>query len=107
MAIIQRRIFYVKAGKASEVQALNNEFVQLMRSAGLTNGHRMLTDYMSGRSDRVVSEFEADSLGEIEAGMGKLMGDPQTAARLGELGQRIESLVEYAEVEHFSIVSTA
>lgn len=103
LAIIQRRVFHVKTGRANDVIAANQEFVELARGAGFANRHRVLTDYMSGRSDRVVSEIEAASVGEIEAAMGKMMSDPRVLARLGELQHKLESLVEYSEVEHFAI----
>lgn len=103
MAIIQRRVFYVKTGRANEIIATNQEFVSLVREAGISTPHRLLTDYMSGRSDRVISEIEVESVGQIEAALGQMMGNPNLAQRLGELQRRIEDAVEYSEVDHLFI----
>ena len=67
MPIIERRTFYGKVGAGSDlVRGIREEF-EAMRVAGIDVKYRILTDYLSGRSDRVIYEMEAESVGALEA----------------------------------------
>ena len=53
MAIIHRRVFYARIGKAGSLVALMKEADGLMQKAGFSFKSRYLIDILSGRSDRV------------------------------------------------------
>lgn len=58
MAIVHRRIFFAKVGKAEElVQRFEKDNELLAKYGGANWNSRTLTDYWSGRSDRVVVEW--------------------------------------------------
>ncbi|MBI3978286.1 MAG: hypothetical protein HY331_08885 [Chloroflexi bacterium] len=104
MAIIERRVFYAKAGAAEPLVAVLQEgMMKVFAERGYGAKVRVLTDYMSGRSDRVVQEVEVPSIGDIEAVVGKLMADPKAGAELLALQKKIFELVEFSEVEHWAI----
>ena len=99
MAIIHRRTFYAKVGKAS---ALVEKLREFSGAIGLATGSRILTDYQSGRTDRVVWEWEIESIGALEATMSSI-SDPAALAAFTTWERQINELVDYAEVEHWAI----
>ena len=103
MAIIERRIFYGKVGKAGELVEGVLEFFKVLTSAGVDSDIRILTDYQSGRSDRVVYEMEADSIGAIEGLMARLMEEPSLQKAFGELEGKLKDLITHTEVEHWQV----
>ncbi len=103
MAIIQRRIFHAKVGAADPLLAVLREGNQTFESMGFSGKLRLLTDYMSGRSDRVVEEIEANSIGEMEEVFGKVMSNSEVMEKLNALEKRIFELIEYSEVEYWTI----
>lgn len=72
-------------------------------SNGLLAGARILTDYLSGRTDRVVEEFTVENIGEFEGLLAKAVADPAIAAQFGQTEQALFALIEYSEVEHWAI----
>ncbi len=104
MAIIERRIFHGKINSADQLVELMREGNKMMESAGVDPSKtRILTDYLSGRTDRVVWEYEVASLAEMEKLYGSAMSDPAMEEAFGKMMGRITELVEYAEVEHWSV----
>ena len=103
MAIIQRRIFFGNVGTADQLVQHLREGNESLAKYGASFASRILTDYMSGRTDRVAVEWEAQDLGEIDAAMNRAMTDPQGQAFFGQWFQRLAELIYSAEVEHWSV----
>ena len=55
---------------------------------------------MSGRSDRVVAEWEAEKLGDFDAFMERAFADPQAQKEMGPWMEKLNSLIHYAEGEN-------
>ena len=96
MAIVQRRTFYGKVGAGGPLVDHVKELDKLMGSAGADVKLRVLSDYQSGRTDRVVYELEVPdlaALGAVEQGLG---ADPNV---IGAWFQKLTGLIDHAEVE--------
>lgn len=102
MSVIERRVFYGKPGKADKIVEICNEFIELLTSTGSVRSSRVLTDHLSGRTDRVVLETEVDSLAVIEADMQRLGADGQMAARFEESFSRLVDLIDWADVDYWT-----
>ncbi len=63
--ITERRIFQAKIGEAMVVVAKLKEAQPMLEKLGYPVG-RIYTDYFSGRSDRVVWEFDHKDLSDLE-----------------------------------------
>ena len=64
---------------------------------------RVLSDHNSGRTDRIVAEWEVENLGDLEAAMNQAMADPQAQAVFTGWVGKLNELIHYAEVEHWSV----
>ena len=62
MSIIHRRVFFCRIGTADQLVQLFQEAETVMQRLGTEFKTRFLSDYLSGRSDRVVMEWEVNSL---------------------------------------------
>ena len=103
MPFIHRRIFYAKVGSADQLVQHMLEADQAMRRYGTGMKTRILTDHMVGRSDRVVVEWEMDTVGHMDEVMGQLMENPEAAAYFNPWMEKLNSLIHYAEGEIWSI----
>ena len=104
MTVIQRRIFYGKVGTAGQlVEHLREGYERLKQFSGSDLEPRLLTDYMSGRSDRVVTEDEADSVGDIEAAYGRAMAHPEAISWFQPWERKLHELIHYAETESWTV----
>ena len=103
MAIIHRRIFYGKVGSADQLVQLMNEGNETMArfEAGLKA--RVLTDAMTGRSDRVVVEWELEKMEDMDSAMARVMGNPDGAAFFNGMMEKLNGLIEYAEGEFWTV----
>ena len=90
MAIIHRRTFYGKVGSADQLVQLMNEGNEGMARFGACLKARVFTDAMTGRSDRVVVEWEVDNIGDMDSAMARVMGDPDGAAFFQWLDAEVE-----------------
>ncbi len=63
--ITQRRVFQAKPGAPGAVVAKMKEFQAIFTMAGGPHC-RIYTDHLSGHTDRVVWEFDSDSLSALE-----------------------------------------
>ncbi len=102
MAIVHRRVFYAKIGKAGPLVALMKEADALMQKAGISLKSRYLTDFLSGRSDRVVMEWEVDDVNDLATLYGSL-GSPEVQAAFKDWEAQMNAMVDYSEVENWSI----
>ena len=99
MAIIHRRTFYGKVGTADQLVQLMNEGNEAMARFGAGLKARVFTDAMTGRSDRVVVEWELENIGDMDSAMARLMGNPDGAAFFSGWMEKLNGLIEYAEGE--------
>ena len=103
MTIVQRRIFYDRVGMANQLIELIEEGNLMARGVGVAIKPRILSDYQSGRTDRVVMEWEAEGLSELEAVQGELFAYPEGPELMEEFFGRLHQLIEYAEVETWTV----
>ena len=103
MGIVHRRVFIGKVGKAEEIVTVLQEGDKLLQQYGGDFKSRILTDYMSGRTDRVVAEWEVNDLNAIDSAMERVVSDPQAQAAFKTWMERLEGLIHYAEVENWSV----
>ncbi len=104
MAIVHRRVFYAKVGMADQlVKHLQEGYKQLAHFSGVDVKSRLLTDYMSGRSDRVVTEDEADDFGAFEKVYSLAMGNPEAQSWFPPWEKKLHEMIHYAEAENFTI----
>lgn len=96
--ITERRIFQAKTGEASAVVAKCEEAQPMLEKLGYGTG-RIYTDFYSGRSDRVVWEFDHESLGNLENLENGLAKDSELAKAFNGWFTGLKSLIEGAEVE--------
>lgn len=67
MAIIHRRIFFGKVGSADRLVQHMKDGDRILAKYGGEFKSRVLTDHMTGRSDRVVVEWEIESIAEMDS----------------------------------------
>ena len=103
MSIVQRRVFYAKVGKADELVEALRQGDKLMEQAGLNTDQRILTDYLSGRTDRVVSEIEIGSLGDLESMFERAMSDAAIQVSFSQWFSKVSELVTHAKVENWAV----
>lgn len=103
MAIVQRRVFFGKVGAADQLVKHIQEGKASFQKYGVNLKSRILTDYQSGRTDRVAMEWEVDSLGDIDAAESRAMASSEAQAYFGAWMGKLNSLIDYAEVENWSV----
>ena len=103
MAIVQRRVFYGKVGAADELVGWANEMYALIKTHNPGISYRVMSDHQSGRTDRVVAEIEVDSLSELDSMLSSLMEEENARAKFEEHFGKLGNLIEYAEVEQWTI----
>ena len=64
---------------------------------------RVLSDYLSGRTDRVVAEWEAEGLADIENGMNTMMENPDAQKWFEGWFKKLTELIDHAEVENWTV----
>ena len=101
MAIIHRRTFYAKVGKAAPLVAHLREFGKLAAQHGMPIKERILTDHQSGRTDRVVWEWEVEALADLD--MDALQGNQAAADAFTKWERAMNEMIEYAEVENWTV----
>jgi hypothetical protein len=100
MSVVHRRTFIAKVGKADELVKLLKDEDKQMRQMGFTMKSRILTDYLSGRTDRVVHEMEAESLGEIEGSFTTAMNDAKARKFFEDFFSKLTPIIHHAEVDN-------
>ena len=103
MAIIQRRIFYGNVGSAGDLVTWAHDMYEVIRVNSPEIPFRVLADYQSGRTDRVVVEIEIESMAHLDAALEKTMSDPDTGARFASVFERLKGLIDHAEVEQWTV----
>ena len=103
MPIVQRRIFHGKVGMGDQLTQHLQEGNLLARGYGVAIKPRVFSDFHSGRTDRVVVEWEADSVQELEAVRSELWAYPEGPELVRKWSDRLTELVDYAEVETWQV----
>jgi hypothetical protein len=96
--ITERRIFQAKTGEAGAVVAKCKEAQPMLEKLGYSTG-RIYTDFYSGRTDRVVWEFDHESLGSLENLEQGLARDAALVKSFNSWFTGLKGLIEGAEVE--------
>ncbi len=99
MAIVERRVFFGKVGKADDLIEILREGDALLNKHGVQMKTRILTDYHSGRSDRVQAEWTFDDVSGMDAEFQKIFENPAAAAEMGPWMGRLNDLLHHSEVE--------
>lgn len=103
MAVIHRRTFHGKVGAADQLVAHLKTWDQNFKKFGFSYTARILTDHISGRTDRVVWEWEVPSIGKLESDMQRAMADPKAQPEFARWFAKLTSLINHAEVEHLMV----
>ena len=103
MSIVHRRVFFGKVGTAEQLVQHLQEGDKLLQQHGASFKTRIMTDHLSGRSDRVAAEWEGDDLGEMEAAINQIMTNPQAQAVFGAWMEKLNSLIHYSEAESWHV----
>ena len=103
MTIVQRRTFFGKIGTGQELLAHIQEGNKAIERHGLKVKGRVLSDHNSGRTDRVVAEWEMEEVGQVDAALDELMADPKVQVEFGPWLAKLNDLIHYAEVEHWHV----
>ena len=103
MSVVMRRVFYGKVGLGDQLIEHLQEGNILARQAGVAIKPRILSDYHSGRTDRVVMEWEAESQEEVEAFEGEIWEYPEGPGLFEKWFGGLTELIDYAEVETWRV----
>ncbi len=103
MAFVVRRVFVGKVGVSDQLVAHIREVDNILQQQGVNMKRRTLTDHQSGRTDRVVVEWEVNSLGDFEESMGRLMSSPESKQAFATWMAKLTDMIHYAEVEIWAI----
>ncbi len=97
MAVVERRTFYGKVGQGGPLIEHVKQLGELLEG-GPEVRFRVLSDFMSGRTDRIVYEAEVDDWAEYLR-FERSLGESPEAERFQQWFGRLAELIEYAEVE--------
>ena len=103
MPLIHRRVFYAKVGAANQLVDLMRDGNEAMARFGSSINSRVLTDHMTGRSDRVVVEWEVDDIGSMDAALSSIMENPEGAAFFGGWMEKLNDLIHYSEGDFWDV----
>ena len=103
MSIIQRRVFYGKVGSAENLVTWATEMYAVLQIKNPDLSYRVLSDYQSGQTDRVVVEIELENMAQLDELLERTMSDPDTQKRFMAVFERLETLIDRAEVEQWTI----
>ena len=96
--ITQRRVFQAKPGAAAAVVNKMKEFQLIFDKQGGPSG-RIYTDRYSGHTDRVVWEFDVESLGKLESLDWEMSQNEEYRKAYESSYEGLKPLIEGATVE--------
>ncbi len=96
--ITERRIFQAKTGEAAAVVARIKEAQPIIEKLG-SPASRIYTDFYSGRTDRVVWEFDHESLSRLESLEQEMAKDKEFLKVYENWFAGLKPLLEGAKVE--------
>lgn len=103
MAVVHRRVYYGKAGKGGPLIDLLISGHETMKAHGMNFKTRVLSDHLSGRTDRIVEEMEAETMAALTDAMNGAMADPAAQKELGDMFAKLEEMIHYAEAETWNV----
>ena len=103
MAYVVRRVFFAKPGQAGPLVDHFKAGEEQMASGGFNIESRTLTDFQTGRSDRVVVEWTVESLDQFGAAMGEFMSNAEAARGFQQWERDMNSMIDYSEGEMWEI----
>ena len=103
MSVVMRRVFYGKVGLGYQLIEHLQEGSTMARSTGIAIKPRILSDYHSGRTDRVVMEWEAEDLDEIHALETEIWAYAEGPELFKKWFAGLTELIEHAEVETWQV----
>jgi hypothetical protein len=99
MAIVEKRVFFAKVGKADELVETLPEGDTILNRHGLSMKTRIMPDYHSGRSDRVQAEWTFEQVSDMDSEFQVVAQNPAAAADMGPWMGRLNDLIHYSEAE--------
>ena len=96
--ITQRRVFQAKPGAAGTVVAKMKEFQPILEKLGGSTYH-IYTDLYSGQTDRIVWEFDTESLAKLESIDWEISQDNEVRKAFESWYEGLKSVIEGATVE--------
>ncbi len=99
--ITQRRVFQAKPGAAGAVLAKMKEFQPILEKLG-GPAYRIYTDLYSGQTDRVVWEFDTESLAKLESIDWEISQDNEVRKAYESWFEGLKPLIKGAAVELWS-----
>ena len=96
--ITQRRVFQAKPGAAAAVVTKMKEFQPIWEKQGGPES-RIYTDLLSGNTDRVVWEFDVESLAKLESLFQEVSQNDEYQKASESWFEGLKSLIEVATVE--------
>ncbi len=96
--ITQRRVFQAKPGSAAAVVAKMKEFQPILGKL-VGPAYRIYTDLYSGQTDRVVWEFDTESLAKLESINWEISQDNEVKKAYESWYEGLKPLIEGATVE--------
>ena len=103
MAIVHRRVFFGKVGIAGPLVEHLRAGDQILAKNGARFTTRILTDDRTGRSDRVVVEWEMESASELNTTIEQAMANPESQNEMAQWMEKLAPMIEYAEGENWVI----
>ena len=98
MAFVRHRIFYGKVGKGDQLIEVLKQVNLMVRGQGAPIKPRILSDYNSGRTDRVIMEWEAISIEALDSVESDVMAYEEGPELFSETFNELTELIEFAEV---------
>ncbi len=99
MAFVRHRIFYGKVGKGDQLIEHLQQGNLMVRGQGAAIRPRILSDFNSGRTDRVVMEWEANTIEELDSVETEVKAYEEGPELFHEFFDKLADMIEFAEVE--------
>ena len=88
-------------GKGHLLIAQMKKLDEIFKQHGIES--RLLSDFNSGRTDRIIVEWTYDNVGDLEAAEAEAFSTPEAQQTFSEWSAVLNDLILYAEVEHWQI----
>ena len=99
MAFVRRRMFYGKVGKGDQLIEHLQQMNLMVRGQGAAIRPRVLSDFNSGRTDRIVMEWEANTIEELDSVVSEVQAYEEGPDLFRESFDKLAELIEFAEVD--------
>jgi hypothetical protein len=104
LAIVERRIFFGKVGKGHLIIAQMKKLDEIFKQYGIDIESRLMSDFNSGRTDRIIVEWTYENLGDLETAEAEAFSSSEAKQAFSEWSAKLNDLILYAEVEHWQIL---